>query len=59
VPAQPEWLLHVPAIGRVLEALDFPVLDRAMVEQLFRLRRRARFTSSSPAPQICWPSFTV
>jgi len=40
VPAKPEWLLHIPEIRGVLESLDFPVIDRAMLEQLFGLRRR-------------------
>lgn len=41
MPAKPQWLLHLPAIRGVLETLDFPVIDRAMVERLFGLRRRS------------------
>lgn len=40
MPAKPQWLLYLPAIRGVLETLDFPVIDRAMVERLFGLRRR-------------------
>ncbi len=40
MPAQPEWLLHVPEIRALLEELGFPVIDRAMVESLFGLHRR-------------------
>jgi len=40
VPAKTKWLLHVGSIRALLETLDFPVIDRAMVESLFGLRRR-------------------
>jgi hypothetical protein len=34
------WLLHVPEIISMLEAFDVPVVDRAIIERLFGLRRR-------------------
>ncbi len=40
MPAKAPWLLMIPAIIEQLEACDFPVLDRASIERLFRLRRR-------------------
>lgn len=40
MPAKAQWLLRVPEILEELAALDMPVLDRAVCERLFRLRRR-------------------
>jgi hypothetical protein len=40
MPANPLWLLQIPEIVSLLETFDVPVVDRAIVERLFRLRRR-------------------
>ena len=40
MPAKAQWLLRVPEILEELKALDVPVVDRAVCERLFRLRRR-------------------
>jgi len=40
MPAKPAWLLHIPEIVAQLDAFDVPVVDRAIVERLFGLRRR-------------------
>ena len=40
MPAKPVWLLKIPEIIRMLEAFDVPVVDRAIIERLFGLRRR-------------------
>jgi len=40
MPAKAQWLLRVPEILEELAALDVPVVDRAVCERLFRLRRR-------------------
>ena len=40
MPAKASWLLQIPEIVAQLEVFDIPVVDRAMVEQLFGLRRR-------------------
>lgn len=40
MPAKTAWLLEIPQIIGMLESCDVPVLDRAMVERLFGLRRR-------------------
>ena len=40
MPAKALWLLHVPAILSQLETFEVPVLDRAIIERLFGLRRR-------------------
>jgi len=40
MPAKAQWLLRVPEILAELEAMDVPVVDRAVCERLFRLRRR-------------------
>ena len=40
MPAKAQWLLRVPEILEELRALDVPVVDRAVCERLFRLRRR-------------------
>src|ERR1022692_2031780 len=42
MPAKAQWLLRVPEILAELTALDVPVVDRAVCERLFRLRRRRR-----------------
>jgi len=40
MPAKAQWLLRIPEILVELGALDVPVVDRAICERLFRLRRR-------------------
>ncbi len=40
MPAKAQWLLRVPEILEELRTLDVPVVDRAVCERLFRLRRR-------------------
>lgn len=40
MPAKAQWLLRIPEILAELSALDVPVVDRAVCEKLFRLRRR-------------------
>ena len=40
MPAKPLWLLQIPEIVSLLETFDVPVLDRAIIERLFGLRRR-------------------
>ena len=40
MPAQPTWLLLVPEMIEELEAMSAPLLDRAGIEKLFRVRRR-------------------
>ena len=40
MPAQPTWLLRVPEMIEELEALSAPLLDRAGIEILFRVKRR-------------------
>ncbi len=40
MPAKPAWLLKIPDILSMLETFDVPVVDRAIVERLFNLRRR-------------------
>jgi len=40
MPAKTLWLLHIPEIASQLETFDVPVVDRAIVERLFGLRRR-------------------
>jgi hypothetical protein len=40
MPAKPSWLLQIPQIVTMLESFDVPVVDRAVVERLFQLRRR-------------------
>jgi hypothetical protein len=37
---KPTWLLRLPEIREELAALEVPVLDRGMVERIFRVRRR-------------------
>jgi hypothetical protein len=40
MPAKPAWLLKIPDIVAMLESFDVPVVDRAIIERLFGLRRR-------------------
>jgi hypothetical protein len=40
MPAKPLWLLQIPEIVSLLETFDVPVVDRAIIERLFGLRRR-------------------
>jgi hypothetical protein len=40
MPAKAQWLVRVPEILNELASLDVPVVDRALCERLFRLRRR-------------------
>jgi hypothetical protein len=40
MPANPLWLLQIPEIVSLLETFAVPVVDRAIVERLFGLRRR-------------------
>jgi len=40
MPAKSQWLIRLPEILEELSALSMPVLDRALCERLFRLRRR-------------------
>ena len=40
MPAKTLWLLHIPEIVSHLETFDVPVVDRAIIERLFGLRRR-------------------
>jgi hypothetical protein len=40
MPAKALWLLKVPEILAMLESFDVPVVDRAVIERLFGLRRR-------------------
>jgi hypothetical protein len=40
MPAESEWLVHVPEIISLLRLLPAPVLDRAAIETLFGVKRR-------------------
>jgi hypothetical protein len=40
MPAKPSWLLRIPNILDQLELLDTPVIDRAICERLFEVKRR-------------------
>lgn len=40
MPAQAQWLLHLPQIIAELSILQVPVVDRLVVERLFQVRRR-------------------
>ncbi len=40
MPARPRWFTEIPEIVTVLEAIDTPVIDRAGLERIFRVRRR-------------------
>ena len=40
MPAQPQWLVRLPEIIAELEQLGLPIVDRAIFEKVFRVRRR-------------------
>jgi len=40
MPTQPQWLLHLPEIIEEIAAIRAPVIDRAVLERVFRVRRR-------------------
>ena len=40
MPAKALWLLQIPEIVSLLETFNVPVVDRAIIERLFGLRRR-------------------
>ena len=40
MPAKPRWLLRIPSIIDALSQMDAPVVDRAVCESLFGVRRR-------------------
>ena len=40
MPAKAAWLLEIPEIVSLLESFVVPVVDRAIIERLFGLRRR-------------------
>jgi hypothetical protein len=40
MPAQPQWLLHLPGIIAEIATIQAPVVDRAVLERVFRVRRR-------------------
>jgi hypothetical protein len=40
MPAKPDWLLRLPDIRAQLEYLNAPVVDRAVIERIFGLKRR-------------------
>jgi hypothetical protein len=40
MPAKPAWLLRVPEIIEEVRCLQGPVVDRAMLERMFGVRRR-------------------
>ncbi len=40
MPAQPQWLTRLPQIITELESVDVPVIDRALIERTFGVRRR-------------------
>jgi len=40
MPAKPAWLLKIPQIITMLDSFNVPVVDRAIIERLFGLRRR-------------------
>jgi hypothetical protein len=40
MPAKAQWLLKIPDIVAMLETFEAPVVDRAVVEHVFGLRRR-------------------
>jgi hypothetical protein len=40
MPAKAQWFLQIPEILSLLEAFEVPVVDRAVIERLFGLRRR-------------------
>jgi hypothetical protein len=40
MPAKPTWLMHIAEIQAMLEEVDLPVIDRAVVQRVFGLGRR-------------------
>ena len=40
MPAKTLWLLNIPEVVSLLGTFDVPVVDRAIIERLFGLRRR-------------------
>src|SRR5512135_3252321 len=40
MPAHPQWFARVPEIVADLDAMEVPVVDRAVVERMFGVRRR-------------------
>jgi hypothetical protein len=40
MPAKPQWILQIPGILEQLRALHVPVVDRAVCERIFGVRRR-------------------
>ena len=44
MPAKSRWLLHIPEIVSVLSALDVPIVDRRVIEELFGVKRRQSIT---------------
>jgi hypothetical protein len=40
LPTQPQWLLRLPEIIAEISAMDAPVIDRAVLERVFGVRRR-------------------
>jgi hypothetical protein len=40
MPAKSQWLLHLSEIVEQLRVLDVPVVDRAVIERIFGVRRR-------------------
>jgi hypothetical protein len=40
MPAQPQWLVRLPEIISELKQLDVPIVDRAIFERVFEVRRR-------------------
>jgi hypothetical protein len=40
MPAKSQWLLQLPAILEELRSLPSPVIDRAVIEKLFQVKRR-------------------
>jgi len=40
VPAQPLWFVRLPEIIAEISTMEAPILDRAVVERVFRVRRR-------------------
>lgn len=42
---KPQWLLRIPQIRAEISALAVPVVDRAVIEGIFRVRRRRAIES--------------
>jgi len=40
MPAKPRWYSELPHIRRTLAAMDSPIIDRAVIERLFSIKRR-------------------